>query len=87
MENLKDLARELGQGYDYLLLVDGESLLVCSLDGTETPVHTNNENLESVVYRLYREGYSIRLVYYVDNAGRYSLPDLDEFNESKGWDY
>lgn len=87
MDNLKDLVKEFVQDYNYVLFIDGENLVICSVDDTEHPVHTEIEKLESVVYEIHSKGLSVRLVYYVDAAGRYSLPDLKEFYEAQGWDY
>ena len=81
MDNLKDLVKEFGQDYNYVLFIDGENLVICSVDDTEI------EKLERVVYEIHSKGLSVRLVYYVDAAGRYSLPDLKEFYEAQGWDY
>ena len=87
MDNLKDLVKEFGQDYNYVLFIDGENLVICSVDDTESSVHTEIEKLESVVYEIHSKGLSVRLVYYVDAVGRYSLPDLKEFYEAQGWDY
>ena len=87
MDNLKDLVKEFGQDYNYVLFIDGENLVICSVDDTEPSVHTEIEKLESVVYEIHSKGLSVRLVYYVDAAGRYALPDLKEFYEAQGWDY
>jgi hypothetical protein len=87
MDNLKNLVKEFGQDYNYVLFIDGGNLVICSVDGTDPPVHTETEKLESVVHEIHGKGLSVRLVYYVDAAGGYSLPDLEEFHEAQGWDY
>ena len=64
MDNLKDLVKEFGQDYNYVLFIDGENLVICSVDDTEPSVHTEIEKLESVVYEIHSKGLSVRLVYY-----------------------
>ena len=87
MDNLKDLVKEFSQDYNYVLFIDGGNLVICSVDGTDPPVHTEIEKLESVVHEIHGKGLSVRLVYYVDAAEGYSLPDLEEFHEAQDWDY
>lgn len=87
MDNLKDLVKEFSQDYNYVLFIDGGNLVICSVDGTDPPVHTETEKLESVVHEIHGKGLSVRLVYYVDAAGGYSLPNLEEFHEAQDWDY
>ena len=45
MDNLKDLVKEFGQDYNYVLFIDGENLVICSVDDTEPSVHTEIEKL------------------------------------------
>ncbi len=84
------LADKFGRHYDFVLFVVGDEVIACrtgSDTGARLPSHFSVMELERTMCMLHRNNLRVRLLWYVDKSGKYTLPDVDELLEAQELDY
>lgn len=86
---MRRLVSYYGQGYDYVIFRDGNSLFLCCSDislGLSVST-TDAGEFEQIVRALFGDNKTVRVVLYTNEAGEYALPDIDELLASQLADY